>query len=412
MSDAVKLRDAPGVPRHPCLTAALLASFSGVLLLFGVLYARPASAQLLELPRAAPPPAPLDPRLPTGAFRAASPRPRVRGAPACSFHRPVCIQAESSVPSELTLALLGALERAYETLILVLRQPAPWPDRDLGGSSALDLYVTQEKNGSPPELLALHDEPLLSAFDEAPGYCVLNLAESVTPEQLERWAALCVGELSLLRVDAGETPHTRRALANHYWQLLGRPTVDDFRIIDDAQAHPERALARRDVDASSAGAALVFEYLEQLRSNAGPGVLSTSLVALAASKTSTAQPLWNNEPDWLDVLRASFREDRPSIAGAWADFAVSRAFLGSRDDGRHLPSLTWLGDFGRVRFDWVLKYSSLPRRVPATRPIEPSGSIYLWLALDELALGAVVGFQATWEPPVAFKWSLVRVDKD
>jgi hypothetical protein len=50
--------------------------------------------------------------------------------------------------------------------------------------------------------------------------------------------------------------------------------------------------------------------------------------------------------------------------------------------------------------------------VAATRPIEPTGSIYVWLDLDELDLGSVVGFQATWERPVAFKWSLVRVDKD
>jgi hypothetical protein len=63
-----------------------------------------------------------------------------------------------------------------------------------------------------------------------------------------------------------------------------------------------------------------------------------------------------------------------------------------------------------VRFDWVVRYSELPRRVLATRPIEPTGSVYLLLELDDVALGATLGFQAEWEAPVAFVWSLVQVD--
>jgi hypothetical protein len=307
--------------------------------------------------------------------------------------------------------VLRALEQAYERLVLVLRLPAPLTDAGRGGTDALDLYL-EETTSARSELSVAQDAASFSDYDEASGFCSLHLARRTTERQLERWAALCVGELVQLGMDASEAPHTRRAVASHWWQLFGRPAPEDFQAFDDVQAQPERATAKRDRDRSSDGAALLFEYLEDRRSSAGPGVLSASLVALSAGKSDRAQVAWNNEPDWVDVLRHSFREDRPTVAGAWADFAVARAFLGSRDDGRHLPGLAWLGDFGRVRFDWVLKYSSLPRRVAAARPIEPTGSMYVWLDLDEVALGSVVGFQATWERPVAFKWSLVRVDKD
>ena len=50
------------------------------------------------------------------------------------------------------------------------------------------------------------------------------------------------------------------------------------------------------------------------------------------------------------------------------DFAVARAFVGARDDGQHLPGLSWSSGFGRVRFDWVVPFSSLPRRVAIKPP--------------------------------------------
>lgn len=414
VSDAVKLHELKRSERSGHRGRTALAATS-LTLLIGVFSAFRASAQLLDLPRTVAPPAPavLDARLPTGAERASATRPAPAASPTCSLQRPVCVHTASGVTGTLALALLSALEQAYERLVLVSGLPSPLADRGLGGSDALDLYLTHDATGVAPELSVSPDWALAAAaFDEAPGFCVLSLPPRASPDQLERWATLCVAEVVQLRLDASEAPHTRRAVATHWWQMLGRPTPDDFRAFDDMQAQPERGYARREQDGSSAGAALFFEYLEQTRSNAAPAVLSASLVALSAGKSDPASARWHNEPDWLDVFRHSFREDRPSIAGALADFAVARAFLGTRDDGRHVPSLAWLGDFGRVRFDWVLQYSSLPRRVAATRPIEPTGSIYVWLDLDELDLGSVVGFQATWERPVAFKWSLVRVDKD
>ncbi len=92
------------------------------------------------------------------------------------------------------------------------------------------------------------------------------------------------------------------------------------------------------------------------------------------------------------------------------DFAAARAFLGDRDDGAHFLESGWLGSFGRVRFDWNIPFSDLPRRVAPVRPIAPNGSIYIWLDLDKVPENVELGFRGEWEPPVSFQWTLVAVD--
>jgi hypothetical protein len=85
--------------------------------------------------------------------------------------------------------------------------------------------------------------------------------------------------------------------------------------------------------------------------------------------------------------------------------------MGSRDDGLHLAPLAWSGAFGAPSFDWVLPFSSLPRRVRLT-PVEPTGAALVWVDLTGAPAGAPLGFQAEWEPPAQFQWVLVRVGAD
>ena len=114
----------------------------------------------------------------------------------------------------------------------------------------------------------------------------------------------------------------------------------------------------------------------------------------------------------FDVLRHSLDEDTGKMAALLGDSAVSRSFLGDRDDGTHPPFLEWAGAFARPRYDWVIKFSSLPRRVRASRPIEPSGIELIWVDLDEVPIGVSLGFESEWEAPVAFKWRLISLDEE
>jgi len=349
------------------------------------------------------PPVEIDPRLPKGsAFAAQRERPRSVGA-ACSARLPVCVQPGSDSSAAQALRALQALELAYERLVIALRLPAPLPDDAHGGSDALDWYLTGESR----ELATERDALDLGALDRAAAFCVSGAHDDQLG--LERSATLCLGEAIAKRLDPGEIPAIQRAFASELWWLTGSIGSLDVQAVDDAQARPERALAARSAEPNAA-ATLLFEFLESARSAQAASGLVTSLLSAAASSTSGGSFEWNNEPDVFDVLRHSLDEDTGKVATLLGDYAVSRAFLGDRDDGTHPPFLEWAGAFARPRYDWTLKFSSLPRRVRASRPIEPSGIELIWVDLDEVPIGVSLGFESEWEAPVSFKWRLISVD--
>ncbi|HYP89286.1 MAG TPA: hypothetical protein VEQ59_14060 [Polyangiaceae bacterium] len=356
--------------------------------------------------RKAPPKPPLDPRLPTGTeLEPTRARPLVT-ASLCSFTRPVCVHATSAAARPGLAEALAALERAYEREVLALRLPAPLIDRDRGGSDALDWYLSS----APAELTASQDALLAGHLDAAPVFCESGASRGAL---LERQAAFCVGEALASSFDAGESPDARHAFALELWWISGVKTSLDVQAVDDAQRHPEDALA---FDAQRGGAvgrlALLLEMLETTRSVAAPGVLSASMFSAAAGRTPPSAAYFDNEPDVFDVLRHSLDEDPPVYADLMIDFALRRALAGDRDDGTRLPALMFAGSFARPRFDWVIPFSSLPRRVLSGVPIAQSGAELIWIELDDAPLGATVAFRAEWEPPAAFHWRMLLVDRD
>ncbi|MEI9941492.1 MAG: hypothetical protein WDO69_30090 [Pseudomonadota bacterium] len=349
------------------------------------------------------PPVEIDPQLPTGArFAAQRERPHSIGA-ACSARLPVCVQRGSGSSADQTLRALEALELAYDRVIGALNLPAPMADDGHGGSDALDWYLT----GENPELATEYDALSSSMLDRAAAFCLSSASDDAL--SLERNATLCVGEAVAKRLDPGEPAAIQRAFAGELWWLTGRVGSLDVQAIDDAQAHPERALAARSAEPNAA-ATLLFEFLESARSSQASAGLVTSLLSAAASHTQAGAFEWNNEPDVFDVLRHSLDEDTGKLATLLSEYAVSRAFLGDRDDGTHPPFLEWAGAFARPRYDWTIKFSSLPRRVRASRPIEPTGIELIWIDLDEVPIGVSLGFESEWEAPVSFKWRLISVD--
>jgi len=347
--------------------------------------------------------------LPTGAPLVTEPRPEGFEPPACSLRRPVCVHRASVVPESVAAVALTALESAYERLVLALRLPSPERDRGRGGTDGLDLYLFPPEPAARGEVELALDPVDPWGFDRASGSCRAVAASAV---DLARTAALCVGEAVAARLDPAATPSLRRAYALHLWLATGAPTGTDLAVIEDAQVTPERAVASRDQGPGTAGAALLLEHLDATRGGGGPGALATGLLAAAASDTRAEALTWNDEPDLLDVIRHTLGARPAETAQLFGGFAVARGFLGSRDDCTHFPRLTTVGDAGRIRFDWSLPLSTLPRRVATTRPIEPTGSVYVWIDLDEVLTRGRLGFEAEWEPPATFQWSLVRVSAD
>lgn len=369
----------------------------------------PLVAQLLL---GGPPPVPMpevriDPTLPTGAALGLEARPQTSESPACSSRRPVCVHRLPGVDEAAALAALSAFEAAYERVVLVLGLPTPRSDGSLGGNPALDLYLDP---AAGPLLVTAYDPGPVYGFDSASVFCRIAPGP---PWALARAATQCVGEAVAARLDAAATPDVRRAYATALWWVTGVPTPLDLAAIDDAQVAPEVAPLTRERRWLSEGAgALFFDYLDTQRGRGRSSWVPTAVLAAAAGETRGERLTWQNEPDVLDVLRHTLGVRTSDGARLFGDFAVARAFLGTRDDGTHWPQLAWSKNAGRVRFDWHLTASTLPRRVASVRPLEPHGSLYVWVELDDVVLSQQLGFQAEWEPPVSFQWTLVRVARD
>jgi hypothetical protein len=347
-----------------------------------------------------------DPRLPVGAAIETRDRP-TGGERVCAVARPVCVHGFRGLEASTLLAALDALELAFDRVTVGLGLPAPLGDDGRGGSDALDLYLLPSDRTTLAfdRVHVYPDTPRPGGFDRASGFCTA-LADA--PALLERAATLCVGEAVALALDAGETPDVRRAFATELWWIVGAPTSFDLEAIARVQARPREAIAARDLAATSEGHALFLDYLASKLGAGGPADFATALLAASAQTTPAESPVWQNEPDWFDVLRHTLPPGEAAMADLLGDFAVARAFLGEREDGRHLPELRWAGFFGTPRFDWSIPFSTLPRRVELT-PLEPTGAGFVWLDLTGAPSGFTLGFQATWEPPAEFQWELVEV---
>jgi hypothetical protein len=305
------------------------------------------------------------------------------------------------------LDALDALERAFARVVTALDLPAPLGDEGRGGSDALDLYLLPSDTTTPSydRVHVYADGLRLGGFDRASGFCTA-LADA--PPLLDRAATLCVGEAIALRLDPGETPDVRRAFATELWWIVGQPTNFDFEAIDRFQRRPREAVAARELSATSEGHAVFLEYLGSRLGAGGPADFATALLSASAQTTPATSADWHNEPDWFDVLRHTLPPGEAAMADLLGDFALARTFLGEREDGRHLPALAWSGYFGTPSFDWVIPFSSLPRRVRLT-PVEPTGAALVWVDLRGAPAGFTLGFQAMWEPPAEFQWELVEV---
>jgi hypothetical protein len=345
----------------------------------------------------------LDPKLPSGAIVDAEPRPPSPRV-ACGLGEPVCVHHEPALSPALVAAYVQALEQARVRWVGALGLPPPLSDAGLGPTPGLDLYLLP---GAPLDV-AVAADPARSQRDQRSAFCRARPSRV----ELSRQVALCVLEAVLMGVDAAETPFTRRAIAAYVWSLAGPVSPRDLVAYDRLQSNPQLSVLAREAAPEAAAGALFFAHVDARLGSAERGLLPVAMAMLARGQTAPGALRWNDEPDVIDVLRRAFQSSTSSFEDFMLGFAVERAFLGARDNGRQHPELAWLGDAARVRFDWLLKASSLPRRVAPRRPLEPFGSTYTWLDLDRITIGKSLGFRAEWEAPVVMRWSLVTVDPE
>jgi hypothetical protein len=335
-------------------------------------------------------------------------RPDPAAAPvtACSFSEPVCVHAAASVDPGATMWTLRRAEhalRAYRALGF----PAPLPDGALGGGPAYDLYLLpgEPAPATVADLVASGD-----AWDRASAFTVLPPPSPRSGCEASFSIAQALAHAVGLRIDAGAEAGALSMESSYLASLVAPCESVELAAVDDLQRHPERSFAAGDPDQPD-GALLFPWFLDDTYGRAGPGRVILALLGLAVQKTPPGSWTWNNEPDVFDVLRATMKDRGSTLDELLLDFAVARAFVGSRSDGAHLSDVERYGDAGRVRFEWAIPFGSLPRRLAPGAPIEATGMTYLWVDLAASPEAAELTFVADWELPSLFRWALVKVDK-
>jgi hypothetical protein len=370
----------------------------------------PSSARADEPPPLVLGPAPSDEIRATGREVApARARPDAARVPlvACSFRDAVCVHAEAATSPAAILWTLRWAEDALATY-RALGLPPPLGDAGLGGSPAHDIYLLAAEDGPTTTTDLIARGP---GFDSQSAFTILPPPSApFTTCFAPNAVAQAIARAVLFRFDAGLEAGTSAMTSTYLASLAAECSLADLAAVDDFQRSPERALTSFAPDAP-AGSLLFPWFLDDVYGQSTPARVVTTLIAVAAQRTAPGSWEWSNEPDLFDTLRVNTKARASSLDTLLLDFAIARAFVGTRSDGMHLTGTERFGDFGRVRFEWAVPFTSLPRRLAPTRPLDPTGATYLWIDCADAPASAELTFVADWELPSIFRWALVKIDK-
>lgn len=342
--------------------------------------------------------------VPERSYAAVALRPASAASRRCDARGRFCVHAVGQTPMDdaQASAILGIASDALDSF-LSLKLPRPLSDMELGGDAGLDIYVDEARS----ETSAFIDPGSAShGLDEAPAFIVMP--------PLGRGChggfglASAVGKAVLLGLDAALESNSLAMLGDYLGTLAYPCTLAEIEAVDTSMRSPERTFTGP-LGSSDPASFLFPKFLEERYGSGERGDLTVALGAIAGQRTAKGAELVD-EPDMFDALRITQQRNKTSLGDTLLEFAVWRAFMGTRSDDAHLFDVTKYGALGRVRIEWDVAYTSLPRYLAPLRPIEALGATYLWVDLAGAADQSELTMVVDWEPPVAFRWAIVKLD--
>jgi hypothetical protein len=332
----------------------------------------------------------------------------------CSRRFPICVHSAHKLQSLNVASALGSAERAWDALTGPMGLPAPDVSIETG---AYDVYLVPEVVGEV--VTRLDERDVRTRVDRANAFTLLDARLSAGCPQ-DAAMAYGVARAVQMRAAPAADEGSARAEAQSLASLIVPCATS--RIAGGAsifQSHPELTFADTLVNADEAtslafdrGASLFYTWLDEIYGQYAGSIVS-AMWSLAPTVTSLSASRWNNEPDGFDVLRKSFKDalsHGSDIDDLWLDFAVARAFMGSRGDGKHgLESLA-LGDAGAVLYDWEIDFPDHARSLGSRRPLAPLGSAYFSIRTKDISPTSRLRIEASWEEHAKMKLAVVRLN--
>jgi len=301
--------------------------------------------------------------------------------------------------------VLVAAERFYR-VIGALGLPEPLPDGGLGGDNRYDIYLLSE---TPAPQTVPDWIPAGTIWDQTSAFTILSPPLPPFGCDSEATLSRALARAAVFRIDAGVEDIAMGMVESHVADIVSDCSTTSIAAIDDLQRFPERTLGFRAGDEMS-GSFLFARYLDDTYGLGVPGAVSFSLLSVAAQHSNPSNLHFANEPDLFDALRSNSRARGKPFDDVLLEFAIHRAFVGSRSDDGHLVDVSKYGDAGRIRFEWTVPFATLPRRLAPMRPIEAMGATYIWLDLKNAPDDLDLSFVADWEAGVLLHWAIVKVD--
>jgi len=332
-------------------------------------------------------------------------RPEAAERSACSARAPICVHATRHASAKQVNRALRSAELACAGLRALGMDPPS--DGGRGGSNHFDIYLVGGSQGAA----AWSDGRLLDRMlDRATSFALVTAGGHDPSCRFDSDIARVLAQGVLLNLDGAIHEGVLALHSSYLASLLSPCTAVESEAVDRMQRTPWRALVSEPRD-RFAGGMLLSSYLDHAHGRGMPGSVMSGLVALSVQQTKADATHWHNEPDVFDTLRRVLPPKDMTLGDLLLDYAVARAFVGSRSDGAHLPDTERFGDLGRIRFEWSVRYDSLPRRLAPQHPLEPTGASYIYVDLEGVAADRGVLFAAQWEAPFVYNWALVRLDE-
>ena len=295
----------------------------------------------------------------------------------CSIELPLCVHAsdEAAAGAQTWLAELEAALAAIEQLGF----PVPQPDRGLGGTFELDVYLSaaiaegdSNPEGGPRRAAGEQDGPLdASLLDAATTYARID--PNVVPGQRTACAIEALAEAGLRADDPAESTLASGAVAA-FVAYLATGSYGCVDRIEEVQLAPELGLAGSEVDAiASLQLALL---LISRRHDGGDGAFIRDVWQLSRQKSGSVDAL-RVSPSFFEALDRALKNAGESFELITEEVGIARYFAtrGDRDGGSHaLPAMP--ASIG-VPVVPIKPFAELPAHLPVHEPLlGPLGSAY------------------------------------
>ncbi len=347
-----------------------------------------------------------------------APRPQTATAMSRSLLLPVAALADEGIAQDRIASALAGLEAAALALPME-GWPTPLSDGGAGGTDGFELYLRQVPSfrdapswvptERPPIDRALRvslDQPRMLADTDAAS-TFAELGSSVPDDRVFACAFQAYAEAALLGSDVAEAPAVRRAFA--VWiteRFTGVMGCQEELVVAQQQA-PERSFITHELDSGEGGVVFLGPLAD--RHDRGAGTF------LPAVWNGMRQ--WTRDggdphalPDFWWVVGMALERAHDEQLRVMRELGVARYFTGPRSGSARFRFLDRLPADAAPSPFVSTRWSRLPRTLPCELEIEPYGSAYATVAIDE---PTEHGYLRIWlEGERGVRWSLgaARID--